>query len=177
MKKTAALSFVILLFACAASFAQDKTPDYSGDWKLDTGKSELGQRSNIESMTMKVTQTESQITFTRNATRGESEAPRRGRGRGFGGGGSQVYDLSGKETKSEAGGRFGGEVVRKAEAGDEDLKLTSTMNIDTPRGAISIKSTETWSLSDDGKTLTVNVSRETPRGSRTSKMVFTKIQT
>jgi hypothetical protein len=41
-------------------------------------------------------------------------------------------------------------------------------------GARKMKMTETWSLSQDGKTLTVKREAETPRGNNSSEMVFTK---
>ena len=41
-------------------------------------------------------------------------------------------------------------------------------------GEISVTTKETWELSADGKTLTVNREQTTPRGTNTSTMVFTK---
>jgi hypothetical protein len=37
-----------------------------------------------------------------------------------------------------------------------------------------MNTTENYSLSEDGKTLTINIERESQRGTSTGKMVFTK---
>jgi hypothetical protein len=39
---------------------------------------------------------------------------------------------------------------------------------------MSIKTTETWELQDDGKTLKVVRDMETPRGTQSSEMVFVR---
>lgn len=169
------------IFACAAlavlaavSFAaaQDKTPDYSGKWKLDMSKSELGERSRIESMDMTVEQTADTLAVERIPKFAGSGEGTGGMGRGMMGGGKLSYSLDGKETKSEGAM---GDVAVKAEAGaNGKLVLTQNRNLETQMGSFSLKTVETWELSPDGKTLTINSSTETPRGNRTQKMVFTR---
>ncbi len=182
MKKRFSLMAVFcLLLTVVAISAQDKTVNFVGDWTLDKDKSELGERSRIESMTMKVSQTDKELTFerkTKRAERSDGEG-RGGRGRrGMRGGNQQpmTYNLEGKETEAQMGsGRFAGKAKLKANMEkDGKLKLTQTRSFETPRGAVTIKNIETWELSDDGKMLTVSSEIETPRGNRSSKMVFTK---
>ena len=103
----------------------------------------------------------------------------RGAGRGRRGGGGNVgaiaFSLDGKETKVEAPGRRGGEVTLKSKLHENGkLELWMTRNFEGRNGSISVKTTETWELSEDGKMLTINSAMETPRGTRESKMVFTK---
>ena len=57
---------------------------------------------------------------------------------------------------------------------DGGLKLTQDRSFEGPMGAMTIKTVENWKLSEDGKTLTVSSNTETPRGTRSQKMVFTK---
>ena len=175
-KRLVPAAFALMLVAAFAVFSQEKAKDYSGAWKLDLAGSEMGERSRVESMDMTVTQSGSELSVERNAKL--SEAPGGGMGgrRGMGGpgGGKLTYDLSGKETKAAAGG-FGGEVGLKAKVEkDGGLKLSQNRSFEGPMGSMNIKTVETWSLSDDGKTLTVSSTTETPRGTRNQKMVFTK---
>lgn len=176
-KRLIPVAFALLLVAAFAVFSQEKAKDYSGTWKLDLAKSEMGERSRVESMDMTVTQSGNEFGVERNAKM--SEAPGGGMGGrggfGGGGGGKMTYDLSGKETKAAAPGGFGGDIGLKAKVEkDGGLKLTQNRSFEGQMGAMTIKTVETWSLSDDGKTLTVSSATETPRGTRNQKMVFTK---
>jgi hypothetical protein len=54
------------------------------------------------------------------------------------------------------------------------LMLSSSRTISSQMGEMTITTKEMWSLSEDGKTLTVKRETETPRGVQSSEMVFTK---
>lgn len=178
-----------LVLAVAAISAQDRTAaNFAGSWTLDASKSKLDERmrNSIESMTWTVTQTDKELkveTKTKRAPRPEGEmsgggGQGRGMGRGgFGGGdGTTVYSLDGKETKVEQETPAGKiPVVYKAdlEKGGK-LTLSSSRTISGQMGEMTITTKETWSLSEDGKTLTVKRETQTPRGTQTSEMVFTK---
>ena len=183
MKKLLFLTTMFCLLAISA-LAQDKKVDYSGNWTLDLSKSKLDERMRVESMTMNVTQTEKDLKVETTIKRmpppegvgggqGNGIGSGRGgggfgRGGGFGDDGTTTYSLDGKETKA-------GEITRKAKVeNDGKLKLNSSRSFDTPNGAISITTRDTWSLSADGKTLTVKRDTETPRGTNSFEMVFTK---
>jgi hypothetical protein len=179
MRKVLFLTAFVCLMAISA-FAQDKkAADFSGGWTLDVSKSKLDERARIESMTMTVAQTDKDIkieTATKRLPPPDGGGGM-GRGGGFGGGdGTTVYTLDGKETSTEVEGRMGKVPVKlKAELEkDGKLKLTRTSTFNTQMGEMTMTTKETWSLSDDGKTLTVKRESETPRGTNSSEMVFTK---
>ncbi len=202
MKKQVILMAIFSLFlAVAAVSAQEKmaaTSDFSGNWDLDVSKSKLGDRNRVESMTMNVTQTGKEIKVesnTKRAARPEGDQPSAGGGNGGGGGmrqgggmgrggmmgggsGTVTYSLDGKEITVEtesAGNMPAGKTMLKSKMEkDGKLKLMSTRNFDTPNGSISVKTTETWELTDGGKGLKVTRDMETPRGTQTSEMYFTK---
>lgn len=179
-----------LLFAVGAVSAQEKkVANFAGNWELDISKSKLSERSRLESMTMNVTQSDESLTIettAKRAERAEGEGRGGGRGGGFGGGGGRgmfggegnqntIYSLDGKETTIESAGQFGGETKFKAEfKKDGKLKLIQTRNIETQRGAMSIKTVETWELQNGGKTLKVVRDMETPRVTQSSEMIFIK---
>ncbi len=176
--KRLGLIFGTLLLCSVFAFGQNETANYAGSWTLDVGKSELGERARVKSMTMTVTQTASEISYERLVEREEGNGMGAG-GRGgmgggmrgmFGGNQSAKFALDGKETTSQ--GEMGtAKLQAKSEKGV--LKLTQKRTLDTPMGSITINTTEKWTLSDDGKTLTVNSETTTPRGNQNSKMIFT----
>ena len=176
------MTIFTLVLTVAAVSAQNRTANFAGSWTLDASKSKLDERMRIESMTLTVAQTDKELkveTKTKRAARPEGEmggGQGRGGGMGRGGDGTTTYALDGKETKVEQETQMGKiPVIYKAnpEKGGK-LTLISTRTISGQMGEMTIKTKETWSLSEDGKTLTVKRETETPRGTQTSEMIFTK---
>jgi len=189
MKRVLFLTAMVCLLAFSA-FAQDKkATDFSGNWTLDVSKSKLDERARIESMNLTVAQTDKDIkveTATKRLPPPEGAGGGQGNGQGgggrgmgrggFGGGdGTNTYTLDGKETSIEEEGRMGKIPVKlKAELDGGKLKLSAVRTINTPNGEVSVTTKESWTLSEDGKTLTVKRDTESPRGTNSSEMVFTK---
>ena len=180
MRKLMFFAAVLCLFTMSA-FAQKAS--YAGTWTLDASKSKLDERMRIESITLTVAQTDTELKVT-TATKRQAppaDAPARsgggggGMGRMGGGDGTTAYDLFGKETKIEIDGPNGKmPQMLKAKAEGGKLNLSKSSSFSGPMGEISVTTKETWELSADGKTLTVNREQTTPRGTNTSTMVFTK---
>ena len=171
MRKIMVMLAAMFVFS-AIAFGQNETKIFAGTWNLDMEKSELGERSRIKSMTMTVTQSETELSYERKVERSEGGGGgRRGMGRGGGANLPTTFDLSGKETAAPGGGR--GTTKLKAESKDGILKLMRTIDFEGRMGQVTVKNTETWSVSEDGKTLTIAAENENPRGTRSSKMVFT----
>jgi len=178
MKKLFLATAVVCLFAMAA-LAQ-KAPDLSGKWNLDIAKSDLGQMgSMIKSQTVTITQAGTSFKVStqteRNAPPASTNAGGGGgagmgggnRGGGGGMGGDQSYTLDGKEVSTERQTQNGA-VTTKTTASQTGNKVVITSIFPGPNG--DIKSTTTYELSADGKSLTVT--RESMRG--TTKSVYTK---
>lgn len=180
MKKLLASAALCCMLAIAG-FAQDA--DFSGTWTLDVGKSQLGERSRIESMKMMVAETQNElkvVTETKRQTP-PADASQGGMGRGMGRGGfggadtSVAYRLDGAETTVEMDGPNGKIPVKyKASLEGGKANLSSSRIISGPMGEVSITTKETWSLSDGGKTLTVVREMSLPRGTNTTTLVFVK---
>lgn len=181
MRKILFLSIFICLSVISA-FAQEivNTKDFSGDWELDVSKSKLDERSRIESMTMKVVQTNDEIKIETVTKRAEGNGDGRGGRMMMGGGGNSdlTYMLNGKESKITQDSPMGAvPVTLKAKLDGDKLKLNQTRTINSPQmGAVSITTKETWILSADGNTLTVKRDTETPRGTNSSEMIFEKVK-
>jgi len=200
MKRTGILMAIFTLFlAVAAISAQEKTINFTGNWELDAGKSNLNERMRGASMSMSVTQTDTELKIQNTTKRptfvdgdmANNTNMNRGGGIGRGGfiDGTIVYNLTGNETKNETNTGTGGSTTLKAEfERDGKLKLTNvrSFNMQTTGGAVTGSMTgsmtggmtmtvrETWELADGGKTLKIFREMESSRGTNSSELVFTK---
>ena len=184
MMRKAAFILVAVALASAAALAQ-KAPNFAGTWTLDKERSELNDRSRIEAMTMTVAQTADSLEVAtetkRIAPQSGGQGPAGGRG-GLGGGGrfggsdgKFTYSLTERETTSEqATPRGPVPVTLTAKLDGTTLKLTQKRTFSGQMGEVTATSNEEWSLSADGKTLTVKRSLAGPMGTNTSTLVFTK---
>ena len=180
--------FLAAMFAAfsIAGFAQAKPTDFSGTWSLDIPKSQLDARMRVEALTLTVAQTDKELKVTTETKRQAPPAdaaaaagpngPGSGRGRGFGGSdGTVAYSLDGKETIVEIDGPNGKLPIKytgKIDGGKANLSSTRTFN--GPMGEVTATTKDVWTLSADGKTLTVVREQTSPRGVSTSTMVFAK---
>jgi hypothetical protein len=171
MKRSFMFAAVLTLFVMAVSVSAQKTADLSGKWTLDLAKSDLGQQAAmIKSQTVTITQAGTSFKVSTQTERNappDGAAGGGGRPMGGGGGGEQAYTLDGKEVSTERQTPQGA-VTTKTKAEQAGNKVTITSVFPTPNG--DMKSTQTYELSADGKSLTVT--RESTRG--TTKSVYTK---
>jgi len=182
MKQKIILTTIISLILAAAISAQTSKSNYAGEWQLEVSKSTLPETMRIESMTMKVSQTETELKVESATKRIQNEmrsGEMNGGMRRGGGGGTQTvtYSLDGKEMTAEIGSGMaaGGKESRQATiTSDGKLSLTLTRNFNGEMGSVTMKTNETWELLDAGKTLKVVRYMETPRGATNAEMYFTK---
>ncbi len=189
MKRTVILMAIFTLFLAAAISAQDKPTNFTGNWELDAAKSKLDERMRVESMTMEISQTDKELkiqTMTKRAPRPDGDVSNNGggmnrgggggMGRGMGGDGTITYNLDGNETKLEmnVNGMSGSSMLKANLEKDGKLKLTNARSFNTQMGEMMMTVKETWELADEGKTLKISREMETPRGTNSSELVFTK---
>jgi hypothetical protein len=138
--------------------------NFSGDWKLDESKSELGDFGGRVALSLKAEQKENEITITRTTP-------------GFNGGDpvtttvTLTYD--GKVTESEG---FGGAKRKSTAKWSEDgqtLTVNSTIVFERDGQTSEFKSTETWTMTKDGF-LSVVTNSNSPRGESTTKAIYKK---
>lgn len=158
-KRSIPAALTLMLVAAIAVFSQEKAVDYLGTWKLDLAKSEMGERSRVESMDMTVTQSVNhrpgfpdELVVEPKAKLSEASGGGTGRFDLFSARGKITYYLSGMAR--EATDAMGIRWVLQATVGmDGELNLKGTQK---QSGLATYD--ERWSLSDDGKTLTVRIS-------------------
>lgn len=154
MKRNLLLTAAFALFALAISASAQKTTDFSGAWTLDVAKSSPAETM-IESQTIKVTQTATDIKVERttkvkdNPNGGGAGAPGGGGGRGMGG--PQTYGIGTpiKTTRTTPNGDI--EISMSAKIDGNKLTLSTT----TPQGSRD----ETWTLNADGTLTTQSTGR------------------
>ena len=173
MKQKIILIAIISLFLTTAISAQTTKPNFSGDWELDVSKSTLPDTMSVESIALKVSQTEkdlkiesaTKISKNNNAGMKGNVVKQTG-----------IYSLEGKEMLTEVGsGMMAGKETRKASVmADGKLNLTLIRNFKDETGDVTTKINEIWELFDAGKTLKATRYIETPRRAMNAEMFFTK---
>jgi hypothetical protein len=169
MTRKALWATAIALAITGAVFAQAK-PDFSGTWTLDRDKSEMpqmggaggrpgggGMGAPMGDVTVTIKQSADTVTIEQKM--GET------------GSRTLTYKLDGSESVNQ--GMCGGEAKSTTKWDGNKLVTESTQTFNGPNGEMTMKSKEVRSLDADG-TMHVEVTRETPRGTNTSKLVFKK---
>ena len=89
-----------------------------------------------------------------------------------GGGVMSSYTLDGKETTNRTG-----DATTKSKTRWEGVALVTdlTRSMETPRGNFDMKSREVRSLSEDGRTMTVRMEFDTPRGKQAMTVTYDKV--
>jgi hypothetical protein len=150
--KRSSIFAVVLILAASSALAVDAAK-FSGTWKENLEKS---AKSNLTSYVNKIDATADTVTVktTTNGPRGERTSER-------------VYAI-GKEVTSKMSD--GDDVITNAKWEGNALVIDSTVK--EPDGAVVNK--ETWTLSDDGKTLTKKRHSHSAKGDRDEMYVLEK---
>lgn len=162
--KHQALWTATIVFAAAVAVSGQTPPDFSGTWTLDASKSEMPQMGRMggERMgrmgEMTLTIKQNAETLTIDQKMGQMSR-------------TLTYKLDGSESTNP--GMRGGEVKSTSKWDGDKLVTESTQTMNGPSGEMTIKSREVRSLAADG-TMLVEMTRETPRGTSTSKLIFRK---
>lgn len=162
------LSKLLLLLIAPATFLSfDTLPDkanFSGEWKLNEGKSDLGQFAQFAPRKIKVSQTADSITISKTAPSFNGDDVTL----------TETLPFDGKEVEST----IFGSSKRKASAkwSDDGQTLTITFNImfDFNGQQTEVKGTETWTLGDGGKTLISQNNSSSSFGDVQAKGVYEK---
>ena len=165
MKKPFGKTFYSLLIPVVFLLSFTKItdrPNFSGDWKLDESKSELGDFGGRVARSLKVEQKDNAITITRTTP-------------GFNGGdpvtSSVTLSYDGKVTDSEG---FGGSKRKSTAKWSDDgstLTVDNTITFERDGQTNEFKSTETWTTKDG--LLSVVTHSNSPRGESTTKAIYT----
>lgn len=145
----------LALFAAAAAFAA--TPDLSGDWKLNTSKSEFGQFPAPSSLTQKIEHAEPKLKVDTKMSSDMGDVA-------F----TANYTTDGKECTNQG---FGGSESKSIVKWDGDALLIETKGT-FGDNAYTMK--DKWTLSDSGKLLTIQRHYSSSMGELDQKLVMEK---
>jgi len=159
---------LILLIAPAflLSFKNIK-PDhanFSGDWSLNEGKSDLGQFGPYAPRKIKVEQKDDAITITKTAPSFTGEDVTT----------TETLSFDGKETESTVFGTSKRKASSKWSDDGQTLTITYDIMLDFNGQTTEIKGTETWTLGDGGKTLASQNNSSSSFGDIAAKGIYEK---
>jgi hypothetical protein len=170
MRRSVFAAVLAVLFVISVGAQSGGKIDFSGTWKFDASKSEMGQGFGGRGAgggargapggggDMVIQQTDKEIVITSQTQAGEMKV---------------TYALDGRESRNAGLGGRGEQVTKSRWEGDK-LVTTGSGVFSSPRGEINIQTKETRWLSADGKVMTVEATRTTPMGEMTTKMVYNK---
>lgn len=147
---------VIALVASVASLSAQSKPNFSGTWKLNVEKSDFGvlPPSNARTDVVDHQDPNLKISVSDDGAQGQQNY-------------TLVMTTDGKEALNKPGG-----LEMKSVATWNANNLVVNTKLQFQGSDVAIKTS--WTLSDDGKTLTENAHLESPMGETDQKMVFEK---
>jgi hypothetical protein len=142
-------------FGLAALAAQAK-PNFAGDWKLNSAKSEFGQFPAPSSLTEKITQDDTAIKLSVKMSSDNGDM-------NF----DSSYNMDGTETTNQ----FGPSEMKSKAAWDGDSLVINTKGT---FGDNEMTFKDKWDLSADGKTITISRHWSSSMGEMDQKLVLEK---
>jgi hypothetical protein len=158
------LFLLTVLFALFAFTSKMYKSNFSGDWKLNESKSELGQFDRFAVRTIKADQKDEAITIARTSPSFNGDDMTT----------SETLSYDGKETETTVFGNSKRKSTAKWSDDGKALTINYILLLDFNGQTTEIKGTEAWTLSDDGKNLTVQVNSSSPQGEFSWKAVYDK---
>lgn len=138
--------------------------DFSGEWKLNEGKSELGQFARFATRVIKADQKEEAITISKTSPSFNGEDVTI----------TETLSYDGKETETTVFGSSKRKSTAKWSDDGKTFTISYTLLFDFNGQTTEIKGTEAWTLSEDGKTLTLQINSSSPQGEFSSKALYDK---
>src|SRR5437773_1394780 len=156
-----------ILIAPALFLSFTTLPDhenFSGDWKLNEGKSDLGQFGPYAPRSIKVNQTADSITISKTAASMSGEDVTI----------SETLSYDGKETKTTVFGTSTRTASAKWSDDGQTLTISYDLMLDFNGQTTEIKGTEAWTLGDGGKTLVSQNNSSSSFGDIQAKGIYEK---
>ena len=155
-------SFLLLAVLLSTPFLHAQTPtDFSGKWAFDKSQSDPGKGGSFleGDEILQITQTANSITLDRTTKRPGSEDIT----------GSDQYTLDGKESVKKDDFSTT-KTMAKWSDDKQVLTITTIMTVKSD----DYRTDDSYSLTDQGKTLTIKSISKNPTGGRTTVVVYSK---
>jgi hypothetical protein len=157
------VSVIIALLAIPSiSFAGDKV-DFTGEWALNEDKSDMGEGRGFAAFKIVVKQEGNTLTIerTRSGRDGEERTN------------SETLTMDGKENTNEGERGSSTSVVTWSDDGTT-LTIKATREFNRQGETFEMNSTEVWTLTGDGKILSIQSDISSSRGERSATLVYEK---
>ena len=167
MKRSFLKSIFVFLLAPVLLFAFTAKPDhanFSGEWKLNESKSDLGQFASFATRTIKANQTADSISIARTAPsfNGDDFTS------------NETLTFDGKQSESNLFGNSKKKASVKWSDDGQTLIITYTLMLDFNGQTTEVNGTEKWTLADDGKTMVSQNNSTSSFGDLVTKAVYEK---
>jgi hypothetical protein len=154
MRTFARASLLSLALACPLAFG---ATDFSGTWTLDPARSDLGagaaaSKAPMQKVTIVLKQAAGNLAVERKVGERTETA---------------TYKLDGSTSVNKAPG--GADIKSNTQWAGDTLVTKSIM---TMEGGMTAQMTDVRSLADGGKTMVIEVTRQTPRGEVKQRLVY-----
>ena len=150
------------LVTSTSSFAQKKV-DFSGEWTLNEDKSDFGDGPAFAAIKIVVKQEGESITIERTRVGRDGEERTS----------SETLTMDGKENVSENERGTSSSVLSWSGDGT-NLTIKSKREFNRDGETFEMNSTETWTLSEDGKILKIQSDTSSQMGERSVSLVYDK---
>ncbi len=158
------MSALVLLLMSSAAIAPVANPDFSGNWVLNEGKSDLGQyggRMAARKLTITADANGLSSDKTVNGQNGEMKI-------------TDKLSFDGKETESAFFGDNKKKSTAKWSADGQSLAVNWVAAFEANGDKVEIKGAETWKLIDGGATLSIETTSTSSFGTFTTKYIYDK---
>jgi hypothetical protein len=150
--------------AICSSYTVVDNANFSGDWTLNEQKSELGDfGARVAAKKLKVTQTADAITTDKTSSFNGEERKT-----------TEKITLDGKESENTVFGNSKKKSTAKWADNGQTLSVSSNTAFERNGETMEIKGTENWKLLDGGKTLSIESTSTSTRGTFTVKAMYEK---
>jgi len=156
MKMSRWLAIALVVLSVGTLLAQSR-PNFSGEWKLAPAKSDFGMMPGPSDAVQKITHNDPVLKVSNTQTGAQGTTTT-----------DSSYTTDGKECVNS--GPMGSEMKSTLKWDGPALVVESKMDFQGTAVTLTYK----WTLSEDGKTLTVNMHFAAPMGEGDAKLVYDK---
>jgi hypothetical protein len=159
----------LLLFALTILFSAAmiyvRNADFKGDWTFNESKSKLAEgRFRMAAQKLKVGQDDASLTIERTSVNQNGENVTS----------TEKLTFDGKEAESTVFGNSKKKSTAAWGTGGNDMTIHSTINFERDGNSFEIKITEVWKLINDGKSLSIDYTSVSQRGTTNQTFVYDK---
>ena len=155
------IAFVSLSLLSGSLFAQ---PNFSGSWAFNESKSTLGEGPMMSATSMTINQQADLISVDLVQSSFEGGEMKR----------SEKYTLDGKESVNMGMMDSSVKTITTWSEDKKELRFAKAIVFDMNGDTMELKITDVWTISDDGKTLTVKSSMVSEMGDMNLVLVYDK---